>query len=563
MLQSQLQAWFESGDAAGFDALAAQYPLPELIHALMALYPGYPEQGILSERLALSRSLRPAPRPVRTVGTFYYRAHTGGAEHVISRLAAMWTAAGYRVVLFTDFPPDPADYPLPEGVVRYVLPDTFKLTPETRQARFDQFRTALEESGVDVFVHHAWLSFNLFWDLLAVRSLGIPFVEYIHGAFSCQLVEGRIHEMDQLYHLTRILKSADAVISLSHAFNHFWSRFNPRTELFLDPCDFKDPPDPAIRRKPDQLVWVGRIAPEKQPAEAVRILAEVRKTLPGVRLKIVGGTDDAFRPIEEALREEIRKLGLQDAVSLEGFHPDIARYYQEASLLLMTSAHEGFGLVIAEAKYYGLPCVAYDMPYNYFAEDARGYVSVPMNQPKAAAEAIVRLLTDPEAYSAAAEEAKKSASAFSADTLTVQWDRFLKKFELPETFADPVFPRSPDTAVPAALLSDAHLGFEKLQRQADMWQQDARGGFLSSVFDAQFYAARYPDLRAAFGTDKVSLLNHFLTFGMNEGRQACEQFNPAAYRERYPDLRAAFGDNVRLYYLHYLLQGRLEGRQGS
>ena len=88
MLQSQLQAWFESGDAAGFDALAAQYPLPDLIHALMALYPDYPEQGILSERLALSRSLRPAPRPVRTVGTFYYRAHTGGAEHVLSRLAA-------------------------------------------------------------------------------------------------------------------------------------------------------------------------------------------------------------------------------------------------------------------------------------------------------------------------------------------------------------------------------------------------------------------------------------------------------------------------------------------
>ena len=173
------------------------------------------------------------------------------------------------------------------------------------------------------------------------------------------------------------------------------------------------------------------------------------------------------------------------------------------------------------------------------------------------------LLVAGDTFRAAAEEAKKSASAFSADTLTVQWDRFLKKFELPETFTDPVFPRSPDAAVPAALLSDAHLGFEKLQRQADIWQQDARGGFLSSVFDAQFYYSKYPDLRAAFGTDKVGLLNHFLTFGMNEGRQACEQFNPAAYRERYPDLRAAFGDNVRLYYLHYLLQGRLEGRRGS
>ena len=98
MLREQLQSWFESGDSGSFDALAARYSLSEVLHTLMALRPSYPDQGAAAERLAGAECLRPVPRPIRTVGTFYYRAHTGGAEHVISQLAAMWASAGQNIV---------------------------------------------------------------------------------------------------------------------------------------------------------------------------------------------------------------------------------------------------------------------------------------------------------------------------------------------------------------------------------------------------------------------------------------------------------------------------------
>ena len=83
----------------------------------------------------------------------------------------------------------------------------------------------------------------------------------------------------------------------------------------------------------------------------------------------------------------------------------------------------------------------------------------------------------------------------------------------------------------------------------------------SLVFDAAYYANRYPDLKAAFGTDAEKLLNHFKQYGMCEGRQAKSTFNVTVYKARYSDLRAAFGDNLPKYYEHYIQFGYKEGRK--
>ena len=40
----------------------------------------------------------------------------------------------------------------------------------------------------------------------------------------------------------------------------------------------------------------------------------------------------------------------------------------------------------------------------------------------------------------------------------------------------------------------------------------------AAQFDPAFYGAAYPDVTAAFGTDAQALLNHYLTWGMAEGR---------------------------------------------
>jgi hypothetical protein len=85
----------------------------------------------------------------------------------------------------------------------------------------------------------------------------------------------------------------------------------------------------------------------------------------------------------------------------------------------------------------------------------------------------------------------------------------------------------------------------------------------SPVFNPDFYADKYEDLRNAFGYDHNALWTHFITYGMYEFRQASAEFNPTVYYTNYEDLRKAYGDNKPLYYWHYCYFGKAEGRSGS
>lgn len=85
----------------------------------------------------------------------------------------------------------------------------------------------------------------------------------------------------------------------------------------------------------------------------------------------------------------------------------------------------------------------------------------------------------------------------------------------------------------------------------------------SSVFDAQYYKTAYPDLKNAFGDNSSALYNHFVNYGMAEGRTASGEFDFNYYYNSNPDLRAAFGQNKKDYYTHYISFGKKEGRAGS
>ena len=80
------------------------------------------------------------------------------------------------------------------------------------------------------------------------------------------------------------------------------------------------------------------------------------------------------------------------------------------------------------------------------------------------------------------------------------------------------------------------------------------------VFNPNFYAERYKDLKEAFGYESKQLFYHFIYFGMGECRQAIDSFEVHSYKNRYPDLQKAFGNNWSEYYKHYIQYGYNEKR---
>ena len=83
---------------------------------------------------------------------------------------------------------------------------------------------------------------------------------------------------------------------------------------------------------------------------------------------------------------------------------------------------------------------------------------------------------------------------------------------------------------------------------------------LKEMFNAEYYAARYPDVAKAIGTDKDALFEHFVNYGLTEGRSLSSEFDVNAYRSCYSDLNAVFGSDVMAYYRHYQAFGKNENR---
>jgi hypothetical protein len=83
---------------------------------------------------------------------------------------------------------------------------------------------------------------------------------------------------------------------------------------------------------------------------------------------------------------------------------------------------------------------------------------------------------------------------------------------------------------------------------------------LRRVFDAEYYASCHPDVVAVLGNSTNALFNHFVQYGLREGRASSPTFDISFYKLAYPDLQAAFGDDVGAYVRHYLRYGINEQR---
>lgn len=85
----------------------------------------------------------------------------------------------------------------------------------------------------------------------------------------------------------------------------------------------------------------------------------------------------------------------------------------------------------------------------------------------------------------------------------------------------------------------------------------------SAVYDFHTYLSINSDVRSLYGIDDIRVLQHFISYGMSEGRASSPQFNVNLYKQRNPDLQQAFGNNLKSYYLHYMMYGKKEGRIAS
>lgn len=104
-----------------------------------------------------------------------------------------------------------------------------------------------------------------------------------------------------------------------------------------------------------KLLAVGRICEPKNYETLLSAVGLIAKSR-ACELKIVGGI---FCHKEyEKLQSKITELGIGSLVSFEGYSENVADFYKNADIFVLSSAWEGFGNVIVEAMSFGVPVVS-------------------------------------------------------------------------------------------------------------------------------------------------------------------------------------------------------------
>lgn len=139
-------------------------------------------------------------------------------------------------------------------------------------------------------------------------------------------------------------------------------------------------------------------------------LVRAAQSLPDDVIVLIGG----IGPLKEQLTQLIEQLNVHEKVKLIGFvsDEDLPAYYHVAQLFVLSSIMktEAFAIVQIEAMSCGKPVVSCHIPgsgVSWVNQDGISGLVVEKENPQALAEALNKVLSDPNLYSNLAEGAKK------------------------------------------------------------------------------------------------------------------------------------------------------------
>ena len=166
----------------------------------------------------------------------------------------------------------------------------------------------------------------------------------------------------------------------------------------IDVAAYRDAvPAPGVRAAALGGEWpwvvgtVGSLYPVKGHAGLLRAYRIVRERVPGTGCVIAGRG-----PLQDALRDEARRLGVEDGVRFLGFRGDVPGVLAALDVFALPSLSEGLPLAAIEAMAAGRPVVATDVggTREVVVDGATGFL-VPAGDPAALAERLVAVLREP------------------------------------------------------------------------------------------------------------------------------------------------------------------------
>jgi glycosyltransferase involved in cell wall biosynthesis len=323
----------------------------------------------------------------------------GGAERVMLLLAGAFAARGLTVDLVVACACGPYASHIPAGVRLVDLGTSGALRALPALVRYLRAEhppvllSALDNANL-VALWARWIA-----------GVKTSVLVSVHSQLSNKYLNRRLRDRLMPWLLRRTLCAADAVVAVSRGVADDVARVtgvpctrihtihNPVVPSDLDDSVCAPVDDPFFAPSaPPVVLGVGRLVPEKDFATLLQAFARVRAQR-DARLLILG--EGPERQSLEALAVE---LGIAADIHLPGFKVNPFAYMRRARVFALSSVHEGFGNVLAEALATGTAVVSTDCPSGpaEILEHGRYGALCPVGQPEMLANAILKSLDAPE-----------------------------------------------------------------------------------------------------------------------------------------------------------------------
>jgi glycosyltransferase involved in cell wall biosynthesis len=223
-------------------------------------------------------------------------------------------------------------------------------------------------------------------DAVLAAHAGAPLVISEHGGdvFHTARLPGGARRVRRAFHAAEMVMANSQ--GIARAVRELGARRTRVVHLGTDLAPMeRRPPTPPM------LVTVGQLIARKRQADVLRAMWILRERRPDLRYRIIGDG-----PERDVLAHLARELGLADRVEFTGRlpHEDALRYGREASVFVMPSTDEAFGVAYVEAMAAGVPAIGArgEPGPEDIAELGHGLRLVPPADPEALAAEIDTLL---------------------------------------------------------------------------------------------------------------------------------------------------------------------------
>jgi glycosyltransferase involved in cell wall biosynthesis/protein involved in polysaccharide export with SLBB domain len=283
----------------------------------------------------------------------------GGIEMHTFEVGRRMAALGHNVRVLTG---DPTGALPREEMVAGMRVTRVRVYPESSDAFFaPELYQEVSEAEADIIHIQGFHTFVPPIAQLAAIRKKAPFVMTFHsGGHSSNfrnLIRGVQREV-----LRPLIKRADKLIGVSEFEADLFSRTLriPREKFTVVPNGAEiEPGDQASSLDPESplIVTIGRLERYKGHHRVIRAFAEVLKTRPGAKLRVLGEG-----PYKQTLVETARELGVEDRVTIGGIPPENRRHMSNflagASAVVLLSDYEAHPVAALEAISLGRAVLA-------------------------------------------------------------------------------------------------------------------------------------------------------------------------------------------------------------